>query len=251
MSENDPSVVDKLREVTDFYTKYNYPDGTDKRKRYWQGHFAKHVELSSLKGLKILDVGCGQGTISQMLHEQGAEVHGIDMSSTSVAYVNEHYPHVNARVGNALELPFEDASFDMVVSIGVLHHTPNPYKGFTECIRVLKPAGRFIPLLYSKWHPYPLAYKFARYFIGGNTPESANKYVIRAITKFTAWYYGEEGREDADAIQLIADQFYTPIARFHSVRTIKKWGRANGLTFHSKSTTFYGEHIMYGFTKDA
>ena len=49
-----------------FYDEYNYPDGGIKRKNYWKRHLSKHIDFSKIKGKKVLDVGCGTGTISKI-----------------------------------------------------------------------------------------------------------------------------------------------------------------------------------------
>ncbi len=53
--------------------------------------------------------------------------------------------------GDAENLPFADASFDIVYSNGVLHHVPDMARAFREAKRVLKPDGQFIVILYNKY----------------------------------------------------------------------------------------------------
>lgn len=233
-----------------FYDIYNYPDGGKKRKDYWKHHLGKHINFSNLTGKKILDVGCGTGTISKVLSDAGADVHAIDFSRKSIEYVNKTYPEIKAKHGTALDIKFPNNFFDIVLSIGVLHHTPDTYKGFKECIRVCKPNGQIIILLYTKWHYYPLLYRSFQLIRNEKRPEKMPKIFINAVRKFTEWYYKEK-RAEQDAIQLIADQFFTPIAKFHSEFEIGKWIRNNNCTLKSTSTTFFGEHKIYGFIKES
>jgi len=66
-------------------------------------------------------------------------------------------------VADAENLPFDDNYFDLVYSFGVLHHTPNIDKAVAEALRVLKPGGKFIIMLYARgWKHY-----FKRLFISG------------------------------------------------------------------------------------
>ena len=86
--------------------------------------FAEHYGLKS--GAKVLDVGCGKGFL---LHEftqviPGIEVAGIDISQYAVDNAKEEVKPF-LRVGNAVELPYEDHSFDLVVSINTLHNLYN------------------------------------------------------------------------------------------------------------------------------
>ena len=236
---------------TTFYDVYNYPDGSDKRKDYWRFHLGKHMDFSKLKGKKILDVGCGQGTISKILSDAGAHVYAIDYSKVSVEHVKKTYPKIKTQWGDALNLKFSDNFFDGVVSIGVLHHTTDTYKGFQECVRVTKTGGIFLPMLYTKYHHYHFLYKLTWFLRkNGRKAEDIPRIFIKGIRKLTEWYY-KEPRTDKDAVHLIADQFFTPIAKFYSKRQVLKWGKENGLMFLGSSMTFFGEHRIYNFKKVA
>ena len=93
----------------------------------WQPVAEKIAERYGLKsGTKVLDVGCGKGFL---LHEftqviPGIEVAGVDISQYAVDNAKEEVKPF-LRVGNAVELPYEDHSFDLVVSINTLHNLYN------------------------------------------------------------------------------------------------------------------------------
>ena len=101
----------------------------------------------------MLEVGCGLG--SDLLHaaKLGADVVGFDLSRRSVGLARKHFAlsgvdgqFVN---GDAEGLPFADDSFDVVYSFGVLHHTPDTQRAIDECLRVLKPGGKMVLMLYN------------------------------------------------------------------------------------------------------
>ena len=99
-------------------------------------------------GMKLLDLGCGPGTITMGLAEavSPGEVHGIDMEESQIALAQaaaEASNHTNAifHVGNALSLPFEDESFDVVHAHAVIMHIPDTRAALAEARRVLKPGG--------------------------------------------------------------------------------------------------------------
>ena len=98
-------------------------------------------------GKRILDGGCGSGRLSFVLEKLGADdVVGIDVSGFAIETAERYREHldvdrVSFRQGSLLDLPFDDHSFDLVFSMGVLHHTPDWKKGLAELIRVLKPGG--------------------------------------------------------------------------------------------------------------
>ena len=85
------------------------------------------VDYKRFKGKKLLEVGCGWGFDLIQFAKSGAEVTGIDLSDKSLELAKKYFEtrNVNAilKVGNAEKLEFNDNEFDVVVSLGVLHHT--------------------------------------------------------------------------------------------------------------------------------
>jgi ubiquinone/menaquinone biosynthesis C-methylase UbiE len=106
------------------------------------------------RGKRVLEVGCGLGTDLVQFARGGAIVTGIDLSSTSIELVKKRFAlyglSVDARTADAEHLPFDENSFDLVYSFGVLHHTPNTQKALDEVYRVLKPGGECTIMLYHK-----------------------------------------------------------------------------------------------------
>ena len=99
-------------------------------------------------GLRVLDFGCGPGTISSGLAKAVApgEVHGIDMEASQIDLarsVVEVRGQANAtfHVGDVTDLPFEDGSFDVAHCHNVLMHVPDTAAVLAEVRRVLKPGG--------------------------------------------------------------------------------------------------------------
>ena len=94
-------------------------------------------------GHHVLDVGSGPGHIAEALTQAGSVVTGIDFSASMIDVARRRYPHINFEEAVAEQLPFEDATFDAVVSNFVVHHMARPEAAFQEISRVLKPGGRF------------------------------------------------------------------------------------------------------------
>jgi SAM-dependent methyltransferase len=111
------------------------------------------------RGVETLEVGCGQGTLVNHLAPRGAVVTGIDMSLGSIARARAgarelgHADRVRLLRADAERLPFASASFDAVLSGGVLHHTPDIRAGIAEIHRVLRPGGRVLVMLYRRGNP--------------------------------------------------------------------------------------------------
>jgi len=95
-----------------------------------------------------LEVGCGRGSISSYFAENGFECTLLDSSAhilNTAKNIFKNNGH-NARFvnGDALKMPFDDNSFDVVVSIGLLEHFNNIDKPVFEQLRVLRPGGMFL-----------------------------------------------------------------------------------------------------------
>jgi SAM-dependent methyltransferase len=108
-------------------------------------------------GRRVLEVGCGQGTVLNHLAARRAAAFGVDMSMVSIertrAGARELGHHVEVAQSDAELLPFPDECFDAVVSFGVLHHTPDTAKAIAEVRRVLRPGGLAIVMLYRTGNP--------------------------------------------------------------------------------------------------
>ena len=101
-----------------------------------------------LTGRRVLDLGCGGGRTTQVLHELGADVVGVDISASLIEAAQQLFPKVDFQVGNAESLRFADASFDLVIvaknSLDYINNKPARVRALHEVHRVLRPQGHFI-----------------------------------------------------------------------------------------------------------
>lgn len=109
------------------------------------------LSLDGLRGARVLDAGCGMGRFAEVCIEAGADVHAIDLSTAVEAAARNlgHHPNVSFYQADIMNLPFVDGAFDVVYSLGVLHHTPDTKKAFLSLTRLVKPGGRIVIWVYS------------------------------------------------------------------------------------------------------
>ncbi|WP_165066315.1 class I SAM-dependent methyltransferase [Paludisphaera rhizosphaerae] len=110
------------------------------------------VPPSDMAGKLVLDAGCGGGRYARLLGEHGANVLGVDLSSAvdKAAEMCAGLPNVQIVQGDLLDPPVVEDAFDLVFSIGVLHHSPDPRRAFAAIARRVKPGGRLAVWLYRK-----------------------------------------------------------------------------------------------------
>lgn len=121
------------------------------------GHFATYLEPGALEflerlgvepGTRMLDVACGAGQIAIPAARAGVDVTGVDIAPNSIAQARERAASegLDARFdeGDAEALPYEDGSFDLVVSLIGAMFAPRPDRVAAELLRVCRGGGRIV-----------------------------------------------------------------------------------------------------------
>lgn len=117
----------------------------------------------SLNGLRILDVGCGGGILSEALAKEGANVTGVDASAESLGVAKLHLLqsglHVDYVESTAEAFADQHAGeFDVITCLEMLEHVPDPASVISACARLVKPSGK---LFFSTLSRTPKAYLLA------------------------------------------------------------------------------------------
>ena len=194
------------------------------------------VSPEDFRDKTVLEVGCGTGDYTLWYAANGASsVTGIDLSDGSLSAAREKAEQNQVRnikflKQDALNLDLADDSFDYTYSVGVLHHTGDPYKGFREMVRVTKPGGVTIISLYTKYGRFftSLRQRICK-FLGGEDLEARTRWGERLFPRFTQKfnqrYHGLNYRE------ILFDTFACPHESLHSAREILGWFDETGIRY--------------------
>lgn len=106
---------------------------------------------------RVLEIGLGYGTVGQLLAGRALDYHGLDISPGPAEMMIHRLESLGisdargrVKQGSALSIPHPDESFDVVVSIGCLHHTGDLAAAVREVGRVLRPGGQAMVMVYNR-----------------------------------------------------------------------------------------------------
>jgi len=132
--------------------------------------FSEIIPLATLKGKRVLEIGCGLGSHSQLLAEAGCRLTSIDLTPRAVAVTTQRLTlnnlPVDVREMDAEQMDFKDDEFDFVWSWGVIHHSAHTEVIVKQVARVLKPGGEFRCMVYNR-KAFDSYVKLVRGFVTG------------------------------------------------------------------------------------
>jgi SAM-dependent methyltransferase len=99
---------------------------------------------------RIADLGCGTGTLTRLLTDEGYAVDGLDFSPEMIARAREKVPEASFAIGDAARPPLERAAYDVLLSRHVLWAMPDPAATFARWVDLLRPGG-LVVLVEGSW----------------------------------------------------------------------------------------------------
>jgi len=198
------------------FTKEFYEDIEKQRYTSHYDFIPEVFEFNKYPGQKVLEVGCGLGTEIIQYAKYKSHVTGVDLTENAIKKTAERFKMYNLKgvfqTENAENLSFSDNVFDLVLSVGVFHHTPNTRKCVDEAVRVLKPGKKAIILLYSKGLWYSIII-LKNYILQGQM----FKMSLQKCLNKNSEYFGN-----------------SPLTKFYSKRGIKQLFKGYDIVFLKK-----------------
>lgn len=224
------------------------PDDEASIERMQPRPFIRFIGRHADPGMSAAEIGCGPGRGTMYLVQKSLDVTALDISRSSLQLARSRAPQARYVEASNLALPFPDASFDLVVSDGVIHHTPDAYRSFCENVRVLKPDGHYYLGVYNRSRYYYYLYTF----LGAPLRQVERSSLGRAaiyLTVFPVYYAAHVlksrgKRTFRGARNFFYDYLMTPRASFHSRDEIESWARANRLDLLEYDASLGNVHVF-------
>jgi 2-polyprenyl-3-methyl-5-hydroxy-6-metoxy-1,4-benzoquinol methylase/uncharacterized protein YbaR (Trm112 family) len=232
---DDPNV--RPEDVTDvvkaFYEEHPFPNyddidsDTSLAEKAQRGVLARLMDDQIPRNARVLEVGCGTGQLSNFLGMQSSRrVVGSDMCLHSLRLAKEFRDRWSIRGANFMQMnlfkpALKTASFDVVMSMGVLHHTADPKGAFESIARVLKPGGVIIIGLYNKIGRLPTDMRRFLFRVGGDALSFLDSHMRDRR-------YNEERKR-----AWFLDQYKHPHESKHTFSEVIEWFEGNGIEYLS------------------
>ncbi len=186
-------------------------------------------------GRWVLDAGCGHGRYLGAFADLGATAVGVDVGEgPRLAGVPLDDPRIHVVQGDVLRLPFADGSFDLAFCDGVLHHTPDPRRGFHELARVVRPGGAVYVWLYPREGRLREAFFGAVRAVTTRLPGPVLRALCFALAPLTAFVRSYSATRFpratwAECAQVVHDWLAPRLQSHHTFEEVAGWAREEGL----------------------
>ena len=249
----DPQRIDRIRErVVGMYSRHPWPSTRQADEEMGWRLRMLGVTPNDYRGKRVLDSGCGTGEYALWYATNGAaSVVGVDLSEGSLTIAKGKrdqtgVPNASFRKMDVLQLEFPDETFDYAYSVGVLHHTGDPARGFRELSRVTRPGGIVIVSLYSSFSRLRLRWKqsLCKLLAGDDIDRRARlgrRLFFNTMRKMTRRYH------DSNYELIAYDIFGFPHESLHSGGEVLPWFDESGIDYLGSFAPLRLRDYLYAF----
>lgn len=178
---------------------------------------------------RVLDIGCGPAVVGEIFRGKPVEYHGVDLSEDMIEVCRENYrddPQYEFSVQAIEKLGFSDASFDVILCLGILEYVLDQPAAVREAVRVLRPGGTLIATMLNKMSPYELWERYVHGRVSGG---------IRKVCRYLS------GRK-SDRGGIGTPQIERPFTRILAEKTFKGLLTSGGLEIEENLS--YDIHLI-------
>jgi len=210
--------------------------------------FRAFIAAHGVAPKRIAEIGCGPGRGTMYLCRKKLDVTAVDISARSLALARARARDAQFVRASNLELPLPAATFDLVVSDGVIHHTPDAKTSLRENVRILRENGHLYLGVYNRHGYYYYIYNWAgppsrwlERFLAGR--------VLIYAAVFPVYYLAHliksRGKRTLrGTVNFFYDYIITPRASFHSRADITAWGEEMGLELLGYDPSLGNVHVF-------
>jgi ubiquinone/menaquinone biosynthesis C-methylase UbiE len=198
--------------------------------------------------MSVAEIGCGPGRGIMYLTASKVDVTAIDISATSIARARKRAPNARYVRATTMALPFCNECFDVVVSDGVIHHTPNARAAFMESVRILRDGGYFYLGIYNRRRYYYYVYTYAgppvRWLARSAAGRAALLMTIIPLYYLVHLAKSRGRRTWGGAKNFFYDYIITPQATFYAREEIAEWGDEVGIKLMKYDPSLGNVHVF-------
>ncbi len=205
------------------------------RARAERSRFARLLDHSIPPGARVIEIGCGTGQMSLYLARADRVIVGVDIARAPLMLASaaaRRFGVYDVRfIETDLRHPcFKDGTFDVVISSGVIHHTPEPRASFTRLVQLARPGGFIVVGVYNVFARLPTR-------------------VRRTIARATNYRFvprdsvlRDRKTEPVRRTAWLRDQYHHPEEHTHSVAEVQRWFFDNDVEYlRTYPSTVYGD----------
>ena len=204
------------------------------------GPGSERIDAAWYRGRRVLDAGCGHGRYLAAFASLGASVVGLDIgrgpeaAGAPLDVDGDGGPRIQVLQGSVLAPPLCDASFDLVFSDGVIHHTPDARAAYLALARLVKPGGALYVWVYPREGRLREALFGAARALTTRLPGRALRALCLALAPLTLFVRSYSGTNLARATwaecaQVVHDWLAPPLQSHHTDAEVRGWAREAGL----------------------